>query len=443
MTMILLLFCALSVFNAIIPTKSSLVEGNVNAVYFQPEQIHLSFGDNIYDYVVTWSTQDNTKESICKYGVGNLTSIAKNNNGPSMFIDGGKAKRTQYIHRVTLNNLKENTRYVYHCGSSLGWSSLYWFKTPPREHTWSPSLVIYGDMGNENAQSLPRLQEEIQMGNVDAVLHVGDFAYDMHSADGKVGDEFMRQIEAISAYVPYMVVPGNHEEAYNFSNYKSRFSMPGNDQNLFYSFDMGPVHFIGFSTEVYYFLQLGLKPLIFQYKWLENDLRLASLPENRAKHPWIITFGHRPMYCSNDNGDDCSHHNTVVRQGLPILGGFGLEDLFNKYGVDVEIWAHEHCYERTWPIYNFTVYNGSSLAPYNNPKAPVHIITGAAGNKEGREPFVKQIPKWSAFHSQDFGYTRLKVFNKTHIYFEQVSDDQDGEVIDRIWIIKESHGPYI
>lgn len=68
-------------------------------------------------------------------------------------------------------------------------------------------------MGNENAQSLPRLQEETQSGMYDAILHVGDFAYDMHNQNGQVGDEFMRQVETIAAYVPYMVVPGNHEEA--------------------------------------------------------------------------------------------------------------------------------------------------------------------------------------------------------------------------------------
>ena len=186
----------------------------------------------------------------------------------------------------------------------------------------------------------------------------------------------------------------------NFSNYRARFSMPDGTENLFYSFNMGPIHFIGISTEVYYYLQLGLKPLVFQYRWLEEDLKEANKPENRAKHPWIITFGHRPMYCSNDNGDDCSHHNTVVRQGLPLFGGFGLEELFYKYGVDVEIWAHEHCYERLWPIYNYTVFNGSLSEPYRNPRAPVHIVTGSAGNKEGREPFFKQIPAWSAFHSQ-------------------------------------------
>lgn len=75
-------------------------------------------------------------------------------------------------------------------------------------------------MGNENAQSLGRLQEETQRGLYDAVIHVGDFAYDMHSSDAKVGDQFMQQIEGIAAYLPYMTVPGNHEEKYNFSNYR-------------------------------------------------------------------------------------------------------------------------------------------------------------------------------------------------------------------------------
>ena len=39
----------------------------------------------------------------------------------------------------------------------------------------------------------------------------------------------------------------------------------------------------------------------------------------------------------------------------------------------VEIWAHEHSYERFWPIYNFTVLNGSFNEPYTNPGAPIHI----------------------------------------------------------------------
>ena len=45
---------------------------------------------------------------------------------------------------------------------------------------WSPRLAIYGDLGYDNAQSVPRLRADIDKGMYDAILHVGDFAYDMH-----------------------------------------------------------------------------------------------------------------------------------------------------------------------------------------------------------------------------------------------------------------------
>ena len=39
-------------------------------------------------------------------------------------------------------------------------------------------------------------------------------------------------------------ISGNHENKYNFSNYKARFNMPRDGGNMFYSFDLGPVHFV-------------------------------------------------------------------------------------------------------------------------------------------------------------------------------------------------------
>lgn len=89
---------------------------------------------------------------------------------------------------------------------------MFYFKTPPQGEDWSPSIALYGDMGNENAQPMARLQADTEKGMYDAIIHVGDFAYDMNSEDARVGDEFMKQIETIAAYTPYMVCPGNHEE---------------------------------------------------------------------------------------------------------------------------------------------------------------------------------------------------------------------------------------
>ncbi|KAJ8719862.1 hypothetical protein PYW08_012037 [Mythimna loreyi] len=293
-------------------------------------------------------------------------------------------------------------------------------------------------MGTGNAQSLSYLQEEAQRGHFDMILHVGDFAYDMDSSNAKVGDEFMRQIEPLAAMVPYMTCPGNHEEKYNFSNYAARFSMPGRDASLYYSFDLGPVHFVSISTEVYYYINYGIKLISNQYDWLREDLEKANLPENRSKRPWIVLFGHRPMYCNDRFDVDCQQEYSRIG----LHGMWAIEPLLKEYGVDLVIWAHDHLYERSFPLYDNKVYNGSTEHPYVNPGAPVHIITGSAGCKEGHAHFKKHPAAWSAFRSSDYGYTRLVAHNKTHIYMEQINVEQKGQVIDSLWLIKNKHQPY-
>lgn len=407
---------------------------------YQPEQIHLSYGDTAQDIYVTWSTFQDT-DSIAEYGIGGLILRAAGTSKIHISI-GVTDNRTQYIHRVKLPNLTPGCKYLYHCGSDQGWSEEFWFTTPPNDTNWSPVLLVYGDLGSENGRSLPFLQEEAQSGKYDAVLHIGDFAYDMITDTGRVGDDFMNMIEPIAAYLPYMTCPGNHEEAYNFSEYRDRFTMPGDTESLWYSFNLGPVHFISVSTEVYYFLDYGLKLLVNQYAWLEQDLKEAARPENRAVRPWIIIYGHRPMYCSNANSDDCTNHETWTRVGVPFLHWFGMENLLKDYGVDLAIWAHEHSYERLWPIYDYEVINGSSEEPYRNPRAPVHITTGSAGCKEQHDWFGYEQPAWSAYRSVEYGYMRLQIHNNTHLYAEQVAVDLGGEVIDHIWLIRENHEPY-
>lgn len=182
---------------------------NGQAFWFQPQQVHLSYGENVHELIVTWSTYNDTNKSLVEYGIKNFNLSSSGSS--ELFVDGGWKRHSQYIHRVKLTNLTPNVTYVYHCGSQLGWSAEFWFNTAPEDDSgWGPSLAIFGDMGNENAQSLARLQEETQRGFYDAILHVGDFAYDMDSKNAQVGDAFMAQIETIAAYLPYMTCPGKH-----------------------------------------------------------------------------------------------------------------------------------------------------------------------------------------------------------------------------------------
>ena len=38
---------------------------------------------------------------------------------------------------------------------------------------WSPTFTVFGDMGNENVEALPYIQQEAERGQVTAVLHTG------------------------------------------------------------------------------------------------------------------------------------------------------------------------------------------------------------------------------------------------------------------------------
>ena len=48
-------------------------------------------------------------------------------------------------------------------------------------------------------------------GDFQAVLHVGDIAYDLRQDAGRIGDEFLGGMQPVAAAVPYMVRPRKHD----------------------------------------------------------------------------------------------------------------------------------------------------------------------------------------------------------------------------------------
>ena len=127
--------------------------------------------------------------------------------------------------------------------------------------------------------------------------------------------------------------------------------MPSNSTSPhWYSWDMGPAHFIrsaqhgnyiwtslvgiqdylichSYSTEVYFYSYFSGWGVSEQMKWLQEDLAAAASPQNRAQRPWIIAYGHRPMYCSNRDFNDCTTPKSVVRAGYAISPTTHLQSL--------------------------------------------------------------------------------------------------------------------
>ncbi|KIH57066.1 hypothetical protein ANCDUO_12747 [Ancylostoma duodenale] len=182
-----------------------------------------------------------------------------------------------------------------------------------------------------------------------------------------------------------MVIAGNHEDdGKNFTDYQERFWMPHNGygDNQFYSLDLGPVHWVGVSTEYYgYYYLYGQEPVMTQYAWLKNDLTVAN--QNRNKTPWIISFQHRPFYCSNSNSAECqAFENKLIRTGW--LDMPGLESLFLQQGMDMGFWGHEHSYERFYPIADKQFWN-DVIAPTVTRKHHSLESSNARDNKFARK----------------------------------------------------------
>ena len=72
-------------------------------------------------------------------------------------------------------------------------------------------------------------------------------------------------------------------------------------------------------------------------------------------------------------------------------------------------------------------------------KAPIHVLTGAAGCPENQDGWQKAANPFSALRINDYGYSRLQALNATTLKLEYV-DNVKGAVLDSIHIVKNKQG---
>jgi acid phosphatase type 7 len=413
------------------------------SVWSEPEQIHLSQGYSSDTMTVDWLDWTPEISPTANYytEAGNLVkSFPATEN---MWKSEGNL--TRYLYRAVLTGLEPGRHYYYQVGSPKNYCTrkegTQWFAPiATRSTSFHPlRLAIYGDFGVINDQSETLLTRTVQSGGVDMILHAGDIAYNLHYHDGKTGDQFMQQIEPLATRVPYMVAPGNHEEYQNFSHYQHRFSMPGAESGsntvLYSSFNVGLFHIVSLSTELYFYPNYYNNTLLQQqYDWLQKDLARAN--QERQIRPWILVFGHRPIYCTLDRNDEagiCTLDTSKIRDGVSYTYGEErvgpLERLFHEQKVDFYFAGHMHSYERMWPVYREQTLANN----YHNPESPVYLIGGSPGCQEQLDRFDYTPYPWSAFRADAYGFGIMTVYNETDIQWQQIHAE-NGTVLDEIWV---------
>ncbi|CAK4713186.1 hypothetical protein LEN26_011734 [Aphanomyces euteiches] len=410
----------------------------------RPVRLRTAYGATPDAYSFQWATEEGCTADDARVVIEEGTSAAFTS---PMIV---RAKRFTFDSRLEhvafASGLKANTRYSYYVESTAYSSSIvHSFHTPPGAGDLSAPLrlLVTGDIGYQNAATLPMMQAQVARGEVDGVISVGDYAYDLHSSHGRVGDIFLTEMEPIAASVPFMVAMGNHEVKRKFSHYTNRFQlMPAHDtlanglrNNWFYSYNVGLVHFVVLCTEIYF---KSSEPGLIerQHAWLAEDLRAANA--NRTAAPWIIVIGHRPLYCTSD--DQCDEPAAVLRDAF--------EDLFYDMGVDLYLCGHQHNYERMYDVYR----NATSRKTVDM-GATTYILTGAAGQSKVlpiHKPFERPRAPYTSFRNTIFGFSRLVVHNASHLHWQQIECDpfnpaaynDNGHAVDDVWLVQTHHGSF-
>ncbi len=173
-----------------------------------PQQIHTVTVTDDTTRWVSWTTLEPTPESAVEYGTDPQAMNSISLGRSFAFTDANTTQqRTIWIHNVRIaNELKPSTLYFYRVGdSSLNvWSSTLNFTTFDADYPLL-DILVYGDLGILNDRSFTQLQHEMsRQTRNQLIIHLGDFAYDMHYFNGWWGDVFFNLIQPLASHVPYM-----------------------------------------------------------------------------------------------------------------------------------------------------------------------------------------------------------------------------------------------
>ena len=313
-----------------------------------------------------------------------MTSIATSNNsvhfGLTLVCDNiVYYNNTNNFHEIELNGLAPSTKYYYKVISDYLESEIYSFYTTFEEDE-SIRFIAYGDSRGvwDNWINAGIVADAVEKEQPFFVLHTGDIVN-----DGKVPSQWIDFFTVSNFIHNCTLYPtiGNHEK-YGKSYFKY-FSLPNNE--LWYSFDSGPVHFVGLDSNTRNSLRLS------QFFWLIKDLR-------SNKKPFTVVFFHHPPYSSGNHG------STIY---LRLIWGF----IFEYFNVDIVFNGHDHSYERgKVKSVNYAVTGGGGAPPYN------------VGHSW-----------WTIYSEKTFHYCLVTV-NEEELSFE--AKKQDGTIFDSFVIYK-------
>ena len=226
-----------------------------------------------------------------------------------------------------------------------GGTQNHYFMTAPEKGSKMPTRIwVLGDIGwptEELRQVRDEYYDYTNGRHTDLCLLLGDIAYS-HGRDREYQAPLFDMFRDLVCCTPTWPTYGNHDSYCNTCDstrdtgpYFDIFKVPNSGQaggvpsysKAYYSFDYGNIHFISLNSTDWQGSQM--------LEWLYADL-------SKSEPTWTIVFWHHPAYSRGAYDSDVSSELALMRtEVMPIL---------ERYGVDLILTGHNHCYERSYLI---------------------------------------------------------------------------------------------
>jgi predicted phosphodiesterase len=237
------------------------------------------------DFVISASTDGTNFANI----------LSEKSSGTTLNLEKYRVADTnaRYI-RITVNGNTENL-----------WSSITEVTIGTASSPGSTVVIgAAGDWGSARNDNWEQIVDLMIDNKINLALGLGDYSYGTVSEFEPVTDTLKQ------SGIPFKGVRGNHDT----SSYSGLFGQP----SMLYAFNAGQARIILLNTE---------DSVSSNSIFLENELKNTQMP-------WKIVAMHNPLYTSPSNHPE----ETELASKL--------QPLFDRYGVQLVLYGHNHNYER-------------------------------------------------------------------------------------------------
>lgn len=368
------------------------------------------------------------------------------------------------IYKATINELAENTEYVYRAGSPGNWSDTYSFKTGVFDQKFSflfagDAQIGVVDVANETTgwnTTLEKAKEWFKGQDLGFLISAGDQVHNINfNADeeygGLLAPEYLKSL-ALAANV------GNHDVMYSsaVTNHDERFNMPNSSPDCGIYIDeqgrkLGADYWYSYEGALFMALNSNVADVKEHVKFMENAIADYRKKNGGREPVWKVVTFHHSIYGTATQAE--------IAAFVKLRDNFA--EIFYDLGIDAVLMGHDHVYTRTYmmgggakkldPIKTgYTKAGDDNYAEYKKTYGPdgsgpvlYLTATSSSGSYYQAGEDITAYP-YAAFKNQEESPNITKVDvdeNSLKFTTYRTGTDQSGTTVDT-FTLKRDQGPH-